>query len=84
MGPTGPSKKEAQVVVDLSDGAHGGARVVGHALLVYGDGRGQALYEFYIGLVHATQKLTGVGREGLYVSALALGVDGVEGQGAFA
>src|SRR6202035_2208121 len=34
-----------------------------------------------VGLVHLAEELAGVGREGLDVAALALGVDGVEGQG---
>ena len=73
--------QEAQVVVDLGDGPDGRARVAGGRLLVDGDGRGQALDEVDVGLVHLAQELAGVGREGLDVAALALGVDGVEGQG---
>ena len=44
----------------------------------------QALDEVDVGLVHLAQELAGVGREGLDVAALALGVDGVEGQGGLA
>ena len=73
--------QKAQVVVDLGDGADGRARVAGGRLLVDGDGRRQALDEVDVGLVHLAQELAGVGREGLDVAALALGVDGVEGQG---
>ena len=42
---------------------------------------GQALDEVDVRLVHLAQELPGVGREGLDVAALALGVNGVEGQG---
>ena len=41
----------------------------------------EALDEVDVGLVHLAQELAGVGRERLDVAALALGVDGVEGQG---
>ena len=73
--------QKAQVVVDLGDGPDGRAGVAGGRLLVDGDGRGQALDEVDVRLVHLAQELAGVGREGLDVAALALGVDGVEGQG---
>ena len=82
--PTGPGEEQAQVVVDLGDGADGGARVVGHALLVDRYGRRQALYVVDVGLVHPAEELAGVGRQRLDVAALALGVDGVEGEGALA
>ena len=37
-----------------------------------------------IGFLHASEELAGVGAEGLDVAALALGVDGVEGEGTLA
>ncbi len=73
-------EEQAEVVVDLGDGAHGGARVLGRRLLVDRDGRRQALDEVDVGLVHLAQELPGVRRQGLHVAALALGVDGVERQ----
>ena len=76
--------QKAEVVVDLGDRPHGRARVAGGRLLVDGDGRRQALDEVDVGLVHLAQELAGVGGEGLDVAALALGVDGVEGQGGLA
>ena len=38
----------------------------------------------HIGLVHLAQELAGVGGKRFHVAALALGVDGVEGQSGFA
>ena len=76
--------QKAEVVVDLGDRPHGRTRVAGGRLLVDGDGRGQALDEVDVGLVHLAQELAGVGGEGLDVAPLALGVDGVEGQGGLA
>ena len=72
---------QAQVIVDLGDGAHGGARVAAGGLLVDGDGRGQALNHVHLRLVHLAQKLPGIAGQGFHISALALGVDGVEGKG---
>ena len=72
---------QAQVIVDLGDGAHGGARVAAGGLLVDGDGRGQALDHVHLRLVHLAQELPGVAGQGFHISALALGIDGVEGQG---
>jgi hypothetical protein len=73
-------EQQTEVVVDLGDGAHRGARVAAGRLLVDGDGRRQALDEVDVGLVHLPEELAGVGRQRLDVAALALGVDGVEGQ----
>ena len=73
-------EEQAQVVVDLGDGADGRARVAAGALLVDGDGRAEALDLVDVGLLHLAQELAGVGGERFDVAALALGVDGVEGQ----
>ena len=54
------------------------------ALLVDGDGGAEALDVVDVGLLHAAEELAGVGGEGLDVAALALGVDGVEGEGTLA
>ena len=84
VGMADAGVEEAQVVVDLGDRPHRRARVAGGRLLVDGDGRREALDEVDVGLVHLAQELAGVGRERLDVAALALGVDGVEGQGGLA
>ena len=76
--------EQTQVVVDLGDGADGGARVAIGGLLVDGYRRGKALDEVDVGLIHLAEELPGVGTEGLDVAALALGEDGVEGQGGLA
>jgi hypothetical protein len=79
-----PGVEEPEVVVDLGHRADSRARVARRRFLVDGDGRGEPLYEVDVGLVHLAQELAGVGREGLHVAALALGVDGVEGEGGLA
>ena len=84
VGRPDTGEEQAEVVVYLGDRADGGARVVRDASLVDGDGWGEALDMVDVGLVHTAEELPGVGREGLDVAALALGVDGVEGQGALA
>ena len=76
--------EQAQVVVDLGDGADRRARVAGRRLLVDGDGRRQTLDEVDVGLVHLAEELPGVDAERLDVAPLALGVDGVERQGGLA
>ncbi len=76
----GAGVEQAQVVVDLGDGADRGARVLRGRLLVDGDGGREPLDEVDVGLVHLAQELPGVGRQRLDVAALALGEDGVEGE----
>ncbi|MNO54255.1 hypothetical protein D3C76_447210 [compost metagenome] len=73
--------EQAQVVVDLGDGADRRTRVVRGRLLFDGDRRRQAFDGVDVGLFHHRQELPGVGREGFHVAPLALGVEGVESQG---
>ena len=80
VGRAGACVEQAQVVVDLGDGAHRRARVVAGGLLLDADRRRQALDHVDVGLVHALQELPRVGAEALDVAALALGVQRVEGQ----
>ena len=54
-------EEQAQVVVDLGDRAHRGARVAGRGLLVDGHRRGQPVDEVDIRLVHLAEELPGVG-----------------------
>ena len=75
-----PRPEQAQVVVDLRDRTHRGARVAARGLLLDGDGRGEPLDGVDVRLLHQPQELPGVGGERLHVAPLPLGVDGVEGQ----
>jgi hypothetical protein len=83
VGHAHPRPEQAHVVVDLGDGAHGGARVVGGGLLLDGDGGRQPLYRVHVRLLHELQELPGVGGQRFDVPALPFGVDRVEGQGDF-
>ena len=80
VGMADAGVEQPQVVVDLGDRPDRRARVPRGGLLVDGDGRRQALDEVDVGLVHLAEELAGVGRQRLDVAALALGVDGVEGE----
>ena len=81
VGDTGTGVEEAQVVVDLGDGADGGTRVARGRLLVDGHRGREPLDEVHVRLVHLPEELAGVGGQGLDVATLALGEDGVEGEG---
>ena len=80
VGLADPGVEQPEVVVDLGHRAHRRAGVAGRRLLVDGDGRRQPLDEVDVRLVHLAEELAGVGGQRLDVAALALGVDGVEGQ----
>ena len=75
-----PRPEQAEVVVDLGDGADGGAWIARDGLLLDRDRGRQTLNGVHIGLFHQPQELTGVGRERLHISALTFGVDGVESE----
>ena len=79
-----PREKQAQVIVDLGDGADGRARVVRRRLLLDRDRRRQAFDQIDVGLFHQLQELPRVGRERLDVAALAFRVERVEGERALA
>ena len=76
----GAGVEQAQVVVDLGDGADGRSRVVRGRLLLDRDRGREALDHVDVGLVHQLQELPRIGREALDVAALAFGVERVEGE----
>jgi hypothetical protein len=76
-----PRPEDAQVVVDLRDGAHGGARVAARRLLLDGDRGGETADGVVDRLVHLPEELPRVGGEALDVATLPFRVEGVEGEG---
>jgi hypothetical protein len=84
VGLSDPGVEEPQVVVDLGGGSDRGARVLAHGLLLDRDGGRQALDGVDVGLGHLLEKLARVGGERLDVAPLALGVEGIEGEGGLA
>ena len=79
-----PGVEDAEVVVDLGDGADGRARALARGLLLDADGRRQAADVFDLRLLHLAEELPGVRGQRLHVAPLPLGVDGVEGERALA
>ena len=80
VGHAHTREQKTQVIIDFRDRSDRRAGVAARGLLVDGDRGGQAVDAVEVRLVHLAQELTGVARETLDVAALALGVDGVEGQ----
>ncbi len=77
-------EEQAQVVVDLGHGSHGGTRVVRGGLLLDGDRGGKALDQVHVGLLHELEELPRVRGERFHVAALAFGVERVERERGFA
>ena len=71
-------KEQADKVVDFGDGAHRRARVLVGGFLFDGDDGAQAVDAVNVGPFHIADKVARVGREGLHITALAFGIDGVE------
>ena len=84
MGDADAGVHQTQIIVDLGDGADGGAGVLGGGLLVDGDGGRKAFDEVDVWLVHLPEEHTGVGGQRFHEAAVSLGVEGVEGQGRLA
>ncbi len=76
-------EQQAQVVVDLRDGAHGGAWISAGGFLVNRDRGRQPVDAVNVRLFGLPQELPGVGRQGLDVSPLPLRVDRVKSKRRF-
>ena len=70
--------EQAQVIVDFSDGANGGARIVRGGFLFDGNGRRQPLDMIDVRLFHHRQKLPRISRQRFHVAPLTFGVNGIE------
>jgi len=84
MQYSGARKQELQVIVELGHRADGRARGAHRIDLIDRDGRWNVLDAIDLGLVHAVEKLARIGRESLDIAALALGINGIEGERALA
>ena len=84
IGHADPRPQEPHVIVDLGDGADGRARIARGGFLLDGNGRRQAVDLVDVRLLHHFQELPRIGRQALDIAALALGIDGVEGERGFA
>ncbi len=74
-------EQQPKVIVNLRRRGDDGSRTGPRTALLDGDGRGETFDEVHFGLVHLVQELPRIGRQGLDVFALSLGVDGIERQG---
>ena len=79
-----PGEEQFQVIREFRHGAHGRARGPYRILSVDGNGGGDVLNPIHQGTVHTLHELSGIGGKCLDIAALALGVQGIEGEGRFA
>ncbi len=84
VGHADARPEQAHVIVDFRHRADRGAWVAAGGLLLDGNRRRQALDGVDVGLAHQFEELAGIGGQAFDVTALALGVDGVERQRRFA
>ncbi len=84
IGNADPRPEQAHVVVDFGHRADGRARVFRGRLLLDRDRRREAVDLVDVRLLHHFEELARIGRERLDIAALALGIDGVEGERGFA
>ena len=80
VGHADAREQQAQVVVDLGDGADGGARVAAGRLLLDRDRRREPVDVVDVGLLHHLEELARVGRQALDVAPLSLRIDRIEGE----
>ncbi len=84
VGHADSRPQQAQIIIDLRDGAYGGAGIMRCCFLVNGDGRREPLNGIDVGLVQLAEKLPGIGGQRLDISALPFGIDRVKRQRALA
>ena len=84
IGHADARPEKPHIVVDLGDGADGRARIARGGLLLDGNGGREAVDLVDVRLLHHLQELPRVSREAFHIAALALGIDGVEGERGFA
>ncbi len=83
VGHADARPQQPHVVVDLGDGADGGARIARGGFLLDGNGRRQPVDLVDVRLLHHLQELPRVGGQRLHVTALAFSIDGVERERGF-
>ena len=79
-----PGIEQPQVIVNLRDGGHRAAGIMAAGPLIDGDRRLKPFDQIDVGPFELVQELAGVGREAFDVLPLSFGIEGVEGQRAFA
>ena len=79
----GSCKEQTKVVIDFGGGTYGRTRILVGSLLFNGNNRAQTSNLIHIRTLHASQKVTGISREGFDVSSLSFRKNGIEGQGGF-
>ncbi len=84
MGHADRRIEQAQVVVDLGDGADSGARTTAGGFLLNGNRWAKAVDRVDVGAFHLVEKLAGVGRKRFDIAPLALGVNRIESERRFA
>ena len=80
VGFSRPGIKQAEEVVNLGRGAHGGARVLVRGLLLDGDDRAEPRNLVHIRTLQVAQEIPGIRGEGLDVAPLPFGKERVERQ----
>ena len=83
VGAAYAGEEQFQVVVHLGGGAHRAPGIARHHLLFDGDGRADAGDAVHIRFFQPAHELAGIAAQAFHIAALALGVEGVEGQRAF-
>ena len=73
-------EEQLEVIIDFRKGADGGTGGTDMVLLLNGNGGRDPFDGIHLGFVHAVEKLAHVGREGLHITTLALGIEGMESQ----
>ena len=84
VGDAHPCPQQTHIIIDFSDRTDSRTRIARCCFLLDGNGRGKALDQIDIRLLHHLQKLPGISGERFDIAALAFGVNRIKGKGGFA
>ncbi len=84
MGHADRRVEQAQVIVDLGNGADSGTRTAAGGFLLDRNRWTEAVDRVDVGSLHLVEKLAGIGRKRFHVAPLAFGVNRIESERGFA
>ncbi len=83
MGHADRGIEQAQIIVNLGDGADGRTRTAAGGFLFDGNRWAEAIDRIDVGALHLIEKLPGVGGKRFHIAALAFGINRIEGERGF-
>ncbi len=83
MGYSNSCIQQTKIIIYFRHSSHRRSGIPIGGFLINGNSRGKSLNPFHIRFFHLSQKLSGIGRQRLHISALTFSINSVKGQRGF-